>query len=110
MICDDLFKQPATTGLITKESQLWRYEAVNMKLNRDDLPNTGATYAGFDDGVGQGPLGAKESARQFLSPMVGTGKEREQFESLVTKFVAMQQESKDSESVSAWSYYANMNS
>lgn len=38
-ICEELFKGPCTTGLITKDSQQWRHEAIAMNINRDALPN-----------------------------------------------------------------------
>ncbi len=70
-----LFAQPATTGLITRTSDLWRYQVVTHSLHRvvnGELYQDLVPRDGKDRLQGNAPVETVKSqlVRDFLEPMV----------------------------------------
>lgn len=91
-IVEDLFENPATTGIVDKRSELWRIIAHPTD------PRSDAEVGGFNDDPSQLGLSQRLSNRgqvhvmkkmvvqEFLSQLIGNGKDRAEFDEWVEKF------------------------
>lgn len=89
-----LFDKPATTGLLTRDSELWRWHLHSMKLDR--LMNNSETSSDFAGSSlaerlefrGQVRSARKIMVQDFLEPMIESGSDRAEYDELVDKFTS----------------------
>lgn len=93
LITEKLFDSPATTGILTKDSESWRHNAMSTDLNRmisSDLYNElvikNQSINSRAEWKGRARFTKRMMAEDFLNQMVGTGEERSQFSGLVKNF------------------------
>lgn len=87
-----LFEKPATSGLLTRDSELWRWHLHSMKLDR--LMNNSETSSDFAGSSlaerlefrGQVRSARKIMVQDFLEPMIESGSERAEYDELVDRF------------------------
>lgn len=97
-ITTKLFTKPSTTGLVTRQSEHWRWHLVTMDPKRVMNPAFMRQYAGdsLEDRMeirGGVRSAQRIFAQDFLDPMIGTGEERAKYRELVDKFTtAFQQQ------------------
>jgi hypothetical protein len=93
-ITDSLFESQATTGLVTKTSEHWRWQIVPLNLQRLMSPDFAASESSGSELAdrlalrGQIKSAKKIMVQDFLDPMIGTGEERAKYKELVEKFSA----------------------
>ena len=89
-----LFENPATTGLLNHDSELWRWHFHSMKLDRlKDHSETTSDFAGSSlaerlEFRGQVRSARKMMVQDFLEPMIESGSDRAEFDDLVDKFTS----------------------
>lgn len=88
-----LFTKQATTGLVTKQSEHWRWHLITMDPKRIMNPAFMRQYAGDSLEDRMEVRGGVRSAQRifaqdFLDPMIGTGEERAKYRELVDKFTS----------------------
>ena len=93
LITPALFEGPTSTGLLTKDSDLWRWQLHSLKLDRlaqNDLQSTtdfgGSSLAERLQFRGQIRSTRKLMVQDFLEPMIESGADREKYEELVDHF------------------------
>jgi hypothetical protein len=102
-ITEDLFMQPATTGLTTKYSDNWRYHVESMKLKRlCAIANTPSEYYKSSTNLSSPEMALRKyksafklNVYDFLMPLVGTGEDRGRYKELVNKFSSALSETND---------------
>ncbi len=90
MITNELFETQSTTGLTTKHSNHWRYQAFSVDLKRMEHESQEAR----EDPVGMRKklMAEKDLIRRFdtesyLNTVIGSGEEREKFPQLVKEYM-----------------------
>lgn len=89
-----LFEKPATTGLLTNDSELWRWHLHSLKLDR--LKNNSETTSDFAGSSlaerlefrGQVRSARKIMVQDFLEPMIESGSDRAEYDEIVDKFTS----------------------
>lgn len=86
-----LFATPCTTGLVTKNSHLWRLHTITMNINREISAELKEEYSDVGDQASvksalQLKLDSKAYVHDFLEPMIGTGEDRANMKQLVREF------------------------
>jgi hypothetical protein len=102
-ITEDLFSSQATTGLVTRHSEHWRWQMVPMNIQRMMSPECRVESSGshLTDRLaqrGQVRSMKKLIVQDILEPMIGTGSDRARYKELVDKF------SKQFETMGAFNY------
>lgn len=95
-ITADLFAQEAaTTGLVTRYSKHWRYNAVSVDYEIAQLMNPASfvqqentLLSRFQQAKAEGNFHRRQDIEAFLEPMVSTGAERAQLADLVKEYSA----------------------
>ena len=91
-INDDLFTKQATTGLVTRTSQHWRWQIVPLSLQRlmsEEMKHEQQNESTLTDRLaqrGQVRSMKKLMVQDILDPMIGSGKDRARYKELVEKF------------------------
>jgi hypothetical protein len=90
-----LFEKPASTGLLTRESELWRWQLHSMKIDRlmNHSAETSSDFAGSSlaerlEFRGQIRSARKIMVQDFLEPMIESGADRQGYDELVEKFTS----------------------
>lgn len=91
-ITTDLFKTPATTGLLNRYSEFWRYSAyttdIDRMLKKEESQEKGDYYANEIILAGDAEMGKRIEMIDFLDQSVSSGAERANFKNLVDEFLA----------------------
>lgn len=93
-ITEDLFATPSTTGIVTNESNHWRYHLLSIQLKRlmsSEFASESAAGTSLADRLQQrGQIKAVKRlmVEDFLEPLIGSGKERANYQEILNKFVA----------------------
>ena len=90
-ITEDLFAKQATTGIVTRTSQHWRWQIVPLNLQRlmSEEFRGEPTESTLTDRLaqrGQVRSTKKLIVQDILDPMIGSGKDRARYKELVDKF------------------------
>mmetsp|Transcript_25264 Transcript_25264/g.25496 ORF Transcript_25264/g.25496 Transcript_25264/m.25496 type:complete len:280 (+) Transcript_25264:157-996(+) len=93
-INDSLFDKQKSTGLITKNSNHWRWHMITMNPKRILNPDFIRLYTqtSLESRMqirGQVRSAKKIMAQDFLDPMIGTGEDRAKYRELVDRFADM---------------------
>ena len=96
-ITEDLFAKQATTGIVTRTSQHWRWQIVPLNLQRlmSEEVRGEPTESTLTDRLaqrGQVRSTKKLIVQDILDPMIGSGKDRARYKELVDKFSAQFEE------------------
>jgi len=89
-ITDKLFDQKfRSTGLITRESKHWKYQALTFKWNRKYSEEVSHLIESSETaGLGsQNVVKSRQLVEELVRPMVSTGKNRSEYEDLVNDFL-----------------------
>ena len=92
-ITAELFDKQATTGLVTKKSENWRWQILPMNLKRMMSPEYMAqsNRSDLEERLalrGQIKSAKKLMVQDFLDPMIGSGEDRARYKEIVDKFAA----------------------
>ena len=90
-ITSSLFEKQSTTGIVKKDSNLWKLQLVTLDLDRVMGPETQAEFRMSTLQERLNYRGQIKSAKRlmvedFLNPLVGTGEDRSKFKDLVESF------------------------
>lgn len=96
-INNELFTKQATTGLVTRNSQHWRWQIVPLSLKRlmsEEYRSQQAESTLADRLAQRGQVRStkKLMVQDILDPMIGSGKDRARYKELVEKFSAQFEE------------------
>mmetsp|Transcript_34614 Transcript_34614/g.32975 ORF Transcript_34614/g.32975 Transcript_34614/m.32975 type:complete len:307 (-) Transcript_34614:113-1033(-) len=96
-VTDNLFEQPTTTGLVTRSSNLYRFQVIPMSMQRmmSNHGGSDSTENGLKERLeekGQLATAKKLMVAEFLETMIGTGAERNKYEEYVESFSKMYDE------------------
>lgn len=91
----ELFKKQSTTGIITNNSEHWRWHTVTLNVDRMMSPeyvsinSTNSKLADRFNEKNQSRLSKKMLVQDFLEPMISTGEQRAKFKELVSQFTSV---------------------
>ena len=90
-ITNSLFEKQSTTGIVKKDSNLWKLQLVTLDFDRVMGPETKAEFGMSSLQERLNYRGQIKSAKRlmvedFLNPLIGNGEDRAKFKDLVESF------------------------
>lgn len=86
-ITSDLFDTHATTGLTTKYSNLWRYQAFSADFERTQREEYESPEEYADKILNEGDMAKRLEVETYLNALIGTGEERANYKKLLQEFL-----------------------